>query len=74
MQILRLSVKAHQGFGSIGSSFSTGFQVYLSKCRNPYVSPGSKIRLIFFCGLSALFQHVDLITTSLRNGFQVYLP
>ena len=24
-------------------------------------------------GLSSLFQHVDLVTTSLRAGFQVYL-
>ena len=73
MQALRRSVKAHQSFGSIGSSLSTGFQVYLSKCWDPYVSPGCMIRLVFFCSFSALFQHVDLVTTSLRAGFQVYL-
>ena len=66
------SVKAHQSFGSIGSSLSTGFQVYLCKCWDPYVSPGCTIRLVFFCSFSALFQHVDLVTTSLRAGFQVY--
>ena len=60
-------------FGSIGSSLGTGFQVYLSKCWDPYVSPGCMIQLVFFCSFSALFQHVDLVTTSLRAGFQVYL-
>ena len=29
---LRRSVKGHKGFGSIGSSLNTGFQVYLFKC------------------------------------------
>ena len=72
MQALRRSVRTHQGFGSIGSSLSTGFQVYLSKCWDPYVNPGCTIRLVFFCGLSSLFQYVDLVTTSLRSGFQVY--
>ena len=71
MQASRRSVKAH--FGSIGSSLSTGFQVYLSKCWDPYVSPGCTMRLVFLCGLSTLFQHVDLATTSFRAGFQVYL-
>ena len=29
--------------------------------------PGCTIQLAFFCGLSALFQHVDLVTTLLRQ-------
>ena len=29
--------------------------------------------IVFSCGLSALFKHVDLVTTSLRAGLQVYL-
>ena len=73
MHASRRSVKAHYSFGSIASSLSTGFQVYLSKCWDPCVSPGCTIRLVFFCSFSALFQHVDLGTTSLRAGFQVYL-
>ena len=73
MQVFRRSVKAHYSFGSIGSSLSTVFHVYLSKCWDPYVSPGCTIQLVFFCSFSALFQHVDLVTTSLRAGFQVYL-
>ena len=73
MQSSRRSVKANQSFGSTGSSLSTGFQVYLSKCWDPYVSPGVTIRLAFFCRFSALFQHVDFVTTSIRDGFQVYL-
>ena len=73
MQASRQSVKTHYSFDSIGSSLSTGFQVYLSKWWDPYVSPGCSIRLVFFCSLSALFQYVDLVTTSLRAGFQVYL-
>ena len=55
------------------SSLSTEFQVYLSKCWDACVSPGCTIQLVFFCSFSALFQHVDLVTTSLRAGFQVYL-
>ena len=43
MQASRQSVKAHYSFGSIGSSLSTGFQVYLSKCWDPYVSPSCTI-------------------------------
>ena len=73
MQDWGRSVKAHQSFGSISSSLSTGFQVYLSKCCDPYVSPGFTICFVFFSGLSALFQHVDLVTTSLRARFQVNL-
>ena len=67
------SVKAHQSFGSIGSSLSTGFQVYLSKCWDPYVRPSCTIRLVFFSGLSVLFQDLDLVTASHRAGLQVYL-
>ena len=37
-----------------------------------FQSPGCTIRLVFFCGLSNLFQDVDLFITSLRAGFQVY--
>ena len=48
MQASRRSVKAHKGSGPIGSSLSAGFQVYLSKCCDPYVSPGCTIRLAFF--------------------------
>ena len=35
MQVWRKSVKGHLGFGPIGSSLSTGFQFYLSKCWGP---------------------------------------
>ena len=73
MQGSRQSVNARQSFGSIGSCLSFGFQFYLSKCWDPYVSPGCIIRLVFFCALLALFQHADLATTYLRARFQVYL-
>ena len=73
MEASRQSVKAHLRFGSIGSSFNTRFRVYLSKCWDLCVSPGCTIRLVFFCSFSAWFQYVDLVTTSLRAGFQVYL-
>ena len=73
MQASRQLVKAYSRVGSIGSSLSTGFQVYVSKCWDPCVSPGCTIRLVFFWSLSALFKHVHLVTTSLRAGFQVYL-
>ena len=43
MQASRRSVKAHYSFGSIGSSLSTGFQVYLSECWDPYMSPSCTI-------------------------------
>ena len=36
------------------------------------MSLGCAIRLVFFFDLSALFQHVNLVTTSLRTRFQVY--
>ena len=39
-------------------------QVDLGMCWDPYVSPGCTIRLVFFCNFSALFQHVNLVTTS----------
>ena len=42
-------------------------------CLDPYVSPGCTIQLVFFCSLSALFQHVDLVTTSLWVGFKLFL-
>ena len=45
----------------------------ISKCWEPYVSSDCTIQFVFFWGLSSLFQHVDLVTTSLRTGFQVYL-
>ena len=44
----------------------------LPKCWDSSVSPGCGIRL-FFCSLSTLFQHVDLVATSLRAGFQAYV-
>ena len=73
MQASRKSVRAHQSFGSIGSSLSTGFQVYLSRCWDLYASPGFMIQFVFFCNFSALFQHVDLVTTPFRAVFQVYI-
>ena len=36
------------GLWPIGSSLSTGFQVYLFKCWDPCMSPGRMIRLAFF--------------------------
>ena len=69
MQALNQSVKGHYGFSSIGSSLSTGFHVYLSKCWDPYVSPGCTVQLNFFWGFSSLFHHVNIVT---RAGFQVY--
>ena len=35
------------------------------------MTPGCRIQVTFF-GVSSLFQHVDLVTTSLRARFQVY--
>ena len=64
MQALRSLVKAHWDFVSISFFLSTGFQVYLSKSWDAYLSPGCATRLALFCGFSALFQHVDLATTS----------
>ena len=73
IQASRRSAKAHENFGSISSSLSTVFLFYLSICWDPFVSPGCTIRLLFFCRFSALFQHVDLVTTTLIAGFPVYL-
>ena len=55
MQASRRSVKAHYSFGSIGSSLRTGFQAYLSKYWDPYVSPSCTICffLQFFSLISA---------------------
>ena len=50
-----------QGF--IGSSLSTGFQVYLSKCWDPVQADTTCFLLGSFCFIS-----VDLVTTSLRLG------
>ena len=83
MEASRRSVKAHQSLSSIGSFLSTEFQVYLSKCWDPFVSPGCTIRLVFFCSFSALFQLVILAlpllglgskSTSLSPGFCVRRP
>ena len=53
MQGSRQSVNARQSFGSIGSCLSFGFQFYLSKCWDPYVSPGCMTTcfLLQFCCL-----------------------
>ena len=67
MQALRSLVKAHWDFVSISFFLSTGFQVYLSKSWDAYLSPGCATRLALFCGFSALFQHVDLATTSCQG-------
>ena len=54
MQASRRSVKVHFRFGSIGSSVSTGFKVYLSNCWDPYVSASCTICFLkFFCLISA---------------------
>ena len=71
MQALRQSAKAHEGSGPTGSTLSTGLHVYLNQCWDPYVSPGCIVRQCFLLGVSSLFQHVDLLTTSSRAGFQV---
>ena len=72
MRASRRSVKTHQGFNFCWFLPQPGLQVYLSKCLDAYVSSGCTI-LVFFRGCSSLFQHVDLVTTSLRAGFQDYL-
>ena len=74
MHASRTAVKVHKGCSPIGSSLGTGFQFYLSKCRDPFVSLACMIRLVFLWGVSYLFQHVDLVTTSHRARFQVCLP
>ena len=70
MQASRRSVKAHYSFRCIGSSLSTGFQVYLSKCWGPYVRPSYTI--CFFYSSFPLFQHLDLITTYQKDMSQVF--
>ena len=47
------------------------YQVSLSKWLDPCVSPDFPIKLTFL-DLSFLFQHVELLTNSLRAEFQVY--
>ena len=49
------SVKAHKGSGLIGFPLTTGFQIYLSKCCDPYLIETvsyslfpSKVLLYFF--------------------------
>ena len=83
MSASRQSVKTHQGSGPIGSSLSSGFQVYLSKCWDPYVSPGWTIQLAFFwvflpcfCMLivSLSLLGLDSKSTSLSLGFCVRRP
>ena len=49
---------------SKSTSLSTGIHMWVQAV--PY-------NLVYSGGLSSLFQHVDLVTTSLRAGFQVYL-
>ena len=71
MQASRRSVKTHYSFCSIGSSLSTGFQVYLSKSWRPYVSPSCTI--FFFYSSFPLFWHVDFVTIYQRDGFRVCL-
>ena len=80
MQASRKSVRTHQSFGSIGSSVSTGFQVYLSKCWDLYASPGFMIQFVFFCNFlpyfSTLILSLPLLglgskSTSLSPGFFV---
>ena len=51
--------------------WTRSYQVYLSKWWDPCVSPDFPIKLTFL-DLSFLFQHVELLTNSLRGGFQVY--
>ena len=83
MEAARQSVKVHKGSGPIGSSLSTGFQVYLSKCCDPYVNPGCTTRLAVFwvflsCFclliLSLLLIGLGSKSTSLSPGFYVYGP
>ena len=67
MKPLKRSVKTRYGFSL------ACLLLLVSKCWDPYVSPGCTIELVFFLGLSSLFHHVDLVTISLRAGFEVYL-
>ena len=83
MQALKQSVKVYYGSSPIGSSLSTGFQVYLCKCWDPYVSPGCTIRLAFFWVFLPCFCILILSlpllglgskSTSLSPGFCVRRP
>ena len=60
MPASRRSVKDHYSFGSIVSSFSTGFKVYLSKCWDPYVTPSCTI-----CFSRVLFPYFSMLMLSL---------
>ena len=80
MKAARQSVEAHWGAGPIGSSLSTRFQDYHSKCWDQYVSPRCTIWLVFFwvflpccCMLIMLLPllKMDLKSTSLSPGFCV---
>ena len=72
-----------QHFSLVTTSLRAGFQVYLSKCWDPYVSPGCTIRLAFFWVLllcfSILILSLPLLglgskSTSLSPGFCVRRP
>ena len=61
----------------------SGFQVYLSKCWNPYVTPGCTIQLDFFCSFLPYFGMLILSlpllglgskSTSISPGFCVHKP
>ena len=74
-------MEASQGLWSHRSSVSTGFQVYLSKCWDPYVSSGCTIQLAFFwvflpcfCMLILSLPLLELGSkcTSLSPGFCVH--
>ena len=83
MEAWRQLVKAHYDSGPISSSRSTGFQVYLSNCWDPYVSPGCMIQLAFFwvflpclSMLTLSLPHLGLSSkpTSFSRGFCVPRP
>ena len=82
MQASRGSVKVHVRFGSIGSSLRTGFQVYLSNCWDPYLSPSCTIcffSAVFLPYFSMLILSLPIIglrskSTSLSPGFCVRRP
>ena len=83
VQALRRSVKVQQGPGPFASFLTTWFQVYLSKCWDPYVSPGCMIRLAFFWVFLPCFSMLILSlpplglgskSTCLSPGFCVCRP
>ena len=83
MEASRRSVKAHQDSDPIGSSLSNGFQVYLSKCWDPYVSPSCTIQLaIFWVFLPCFYMSILSLpllglgskSTSPSPGFCVHRP